>query len=222
MQTTPKVQAERHFIKTWKNLLKTRGPTYLFHHEIFPILAGEYAKVDYAYEEDGFLYVHMLVGEYKIIARRGSTKDGDYSWALLNNVVGEYPLESFYPKPEGHDDLPLALMQAFPVIVKKGEEWIKENGINGLKTHLVNWGSEVRKVYTLKQRKRSQPENGAAGTQSPSQKRRKVMAGPPNAEEEFFERALDIVLGRKATPGENAVLALDSKTGQPVVKSEGE
>lgn len=207
--------------------------------ELYLMLAGEHFKVDYAYESDGFLYVHMLLEDCKIIARRKNVGTGAHRWALLNNVLGKHPMECWYPHPEDYDDMKCDLLRAFVLIGEKGEKWVKENGINGLKTHRVQWTTTMpfgtrtstRTVYSLKERERSQESQGgaagdeaagaagdgaagAAGANEPPMKKRNVTVPRPSMEEMFFEKVVDALLRKKATPEENAVYGVNSDTGE--------
>jgi len=200
------------------------------------MLAGEHFKVDYAYRSDGFLYVHLLIGIHKIIARRTDVENSDRYWALLNNVLGEDPMECLYPQSEDDDYIEFDLLRAFGAIGKKGGDWIKKYGINGLRARKVVWNTRtpsgtvtsIRTVYCLKKRDRSQKSQGgaegdgaagvagAAGAEEPPRKKRNVTVPRPSMEDMFFEAAVDALLGNKATPEENAVHGVCSETGELV------
>lgn len=236
MQTSSWEKTFADFKTTYGNLLKNRERPLHLQRKLYIILAGEHAKVDYAYRSDGFLYVHMLMWDRKIIARRTDVENSDRYWALLNNVLGKRPMECVYDKPEDDDYVDFELMRAFLVIGDKGEKWVRENGINGLRTHKVVWTTttdsgtvtSIRTVYSLKERERSQESQGgaagdgaagvagAAGAEEPLRKKRNVTVPRPSMEDMFFEAAVDALLGNKATPEENTVHGVCSETGELV------
>lgn len=221
MQTSSWERTFADFKTTYANLLNNSERPLDLQQKLYIILAGEHAKVDYAYKSDGFLYVHMLMWDRKIIARRTNVTFGSHSWALLNNVLGKRPMECLYPYPEDYDDIECDLLRAFVLIGKKGEDWVDKYGINGLKTHRVVWTTttssgtvtSIRTVYTLKERELPEASLDRPEGDKVSRGKKRRSEGL----EGMLEEAVDELLGNKATPWEDQVWGADSETKKLVV-----